>query len=76
MTDEAMSPLRRRMIEDMTIRPVIEAQQCCVGTVENFPCDATETAIVLSDRYDPQFDNERRACSRVPDAAQGLLQRS
>jgi hypothetical protein len=36
MTDEATSPLRRRMIEDMTTQPISEAQQACVGTVENF----------------------------------------
>jgi integrase/recombinase XerD len=27
MTDEAMSPLRRRMIEDMTIRKIASASQ-------------------------------------------------
>jgi hypothetical protein len=30
MTDEAMSPLRRRMIEDMAIRKLApKTQQCC-----------------------------------------------
>jgi hypothetical protein len=34
MTDEAMSPLRRRMIEDMTIRklaPIVQVSICHLG---------------------------------------------
>src|SRR5260221_10684337 len=37
MTDEAMSPLRRRMIEDMTIRKLApKTQQGYIRTVRNF----------------------------------------
>jgi site-specific recombinase XerD len=37
MTDEAMSPLRRRMIEDMTIRKLaLNTQQGYIRTVKNF----------------------------------------
>ena len=37
MTDEAMSPLRRRMIEDMTIRKFApKTQQGCIRTVKDF----------------------------------------
>ena len=37
MTDEAMSPLRRRMIEDMTIRKLApKTQQGYIRTVKNF----------------------------------------
>ena len=37
MTDEAMSPLRRRMIEDMTIRKFApKTQQDYIRTVKNF----------------------------------------
>ena len=37
MTDEAMSPLRRRMIEDMTIRKsAAKTQHDCVQRVNNF----------------------------------------
>ena len=36
MTDEAMSPLRRRMIEDMTIRkPSPKTQQGYIRTIKN-----------------------------------------
>ena len=36
MTDEAMSPLRRRMIEDMTIRKFApKTQQSYIGTVKD-----------------------------------------
>jgi hypothetical protein len=54
MTDAAMSPLHRRVIEDMTTQPVSEAQQRCVGT-RIFPNDlkrSERTTIVLRDRYD------------------------
>ena len=37
MTDEAMSPLRRRMIEDMTIRKLaLKTQQGYIRTVKDF----------------------------------------
>ena len=37
MTDEAMSPLRRRMIEDMTIRKLApKTQQGYIRTIKNF----------------------------------------
>ena len=37
MTDEAISPLRRRMIEDMTIRKLApKTQQGYIRTVKNF----------------------------------------
>ena len=37
MTDEAMSPLRRRMIEDMTIRKLApKTQQGYIRTVKDF----------------------------------------
>jgi site-specific recombinase XerD len=37
MTDEAMSPLRRRMIEDMTIRKLaLKTQQGYIRTIKNF----------------------------------------
>jgi integrase/recombinase XerD len=37
MTDEAISPLRRRMIEDMTIRKLApKTQQSYIRTVRNF----------------------------------------
>ncbi|MFZ1920219.1 MAG: hypothetical protein WAU57_01165 [Xanthobacteraceae bacterium] len=37
MTDEAMSPLRRRMIEDMTIRKLApKTQQGYVRIIRNF----------------------------------------
>ena len=37
MTDEAMSPLRRRMIEDMTIRKLTpKTQQGYIRTIKNF----------------------------------------
>ena len=38
MTDDAMSPLRRRMIEDMTMRkfaPRTQHEQCRLGPVLN-----------------------------------------
>jgi hypothetical protein len=38
MTDEAMSPLRRRMIEDMTIRKLApKTQEGYIGTVRTLP---------------------------------------
>jgi integrase/recombinase XerD len=37
MTDEAMSPLRRRMIEDMTIRKLVpKTQQGYIRTIKDF----------------------------------------
>ena len=36
MTDEAMSPLRRRMIEDMTIRKLAPTQKGYIRTIKNF----------------------------------------
>ncbi|MET3907629.1 hypothetical protein ABID59_001970 [Bradyrhizobium sp. S3.3.6] len=37
MTDEAMSPLRRRMIEDMTIRKLApKTQQGHIRTIKDF----------------------------------------
>ena len=37
MTDEATSPLRRRMIEDMTIRKLVpKTQQGYIRTIKNF----------------------------------------
>jgi integrase/recombinase XerD len=37
MTDEAVSPLRRRMIEDMTIRKLApKTQHDCVQRIKNF----------------------------------------
>src|SRR5438445_9385356 len=37
MTDEAMSPLRRRMIEDMTIRKLApKTQEGYIRTIKNF----------------------------------------
>ena len=39
MTDEAMSPLRRRMIEDMTIRKLApKTQQGCIRTIKDSLC--------------------------------------
>ena len=62
MTDEAISPLRRCMIEDMTTQPVGEAQQCCVGTnFPNHPKRSERTTLVLRDRDDVQVGNEGRA---------------
>jgi integrase/recombinase XerD len=37
MTDEAISPLRRRMIEDMTVRkPAPKTQQGYIRTIKDF----------------------------------------
>ena len=40
MTDEVMSPLRRRMIEDMTIRKLApKTQQGYIRTIKDFAAD-------------------------------------
>ena len=36
MIDEAISPLRRRMIEDMTIRKFVEDAEDYIRTIKNF----------------------------------------
>jgi hypothetical protein len=57
MTDEAMSPLRRRTIEGherSDLSP--KTRQCCVCTAENVPVRYEETTIVLSDRSDEQLE--------------------
>ena len=44
MTDEAMSPLRRRMIEDMTIRKLApKTQQGYIRTVKDFAAFRAKT---------------------------------
>jgi hypothetical protein len=50
MTDEAMSPLRRRMIEDMTIRKLASKTQCSArrGSRSRVPYAASCTRACLN----------------------------
>ena len=42
MTDEAMSPLRRRMIEDMTIRTIASKTQQGYERLNDFDCETVQ----------------------------------
>jgi integrase/recombinase XerD len=50
MTDEVISPLRRRMIEDMTIRKLTpKTQQGYIRTIKNLAAFMLGNADVMSD---------------------------
>src|SRR6202790_2813440 len=67
MTDEAMSPLRRRMIEDMTIRKFApKTQHDYLQRVKNFAVflgRSPDTASFEDVRRYQLHDDERRRCA-------------
>ena len=57
MTDEAVSPLRQRMIEDMTIRKFVpKTQHDYVQRVKNF----TASGLMHRSRHEPLSMTRRR----------------
>ncbi len=63
MTDEAMSPLRRRMIEDMTIRKLApKTQQGYIRTIKDFAAFLGRSPDTAS------FEDVRRFPCRFADA--------
>jgi hypothetical protein len=72
MTQEAVSPLRRRMIEDMSVRSFAsETERNYIGAVKNL-------AILSADRptkrtRSSNTNSEVRACPRCPDPDEGQL---
>jgi hypothetical protein len=71
MTDEAMSPLRRRMIEDMTIRKFAKTQHDDVQRVKNF---AARLSVALHPpRRDLQSPADRLPPVTDPGARRTLL---
>ena len=68
MTDQAMSPLRRRMIEDMTIRKLVpKTQHDYVQRVKDFA--AYRRSHAKRTRMPATATSQRHSRTRVPAAA-------
>jgi integrase/recombinase XerD len=70
MTDEAMSPLRRRMIEDMTIRKLApKTQQGYIRTIKDFAAFLGRSPGTANSQSGDQRTSATDRCCRNPHSA-------